>query len=233
MPLEVDFLGGFNVLYRKETLNSVGGFDERDVNGSGSPGAEDCDLSFRIHQSKRTLHFERDSLVGHHHPCEIQRYLRSQRIHGHWRVRLYRRHLGRMGGDSYTGKLDHFQPLLGLLMIAGLPLSFIIPRVAMATVLICGALNFGCGVTIARRLDLFAVFDAPAHRRFTPTYLHLRFCIMSVLRSISRAAGIMSGVASCITRPPSGLPRSEKFLRLDTAASNAPVQRNRLEENPG
>jgi glycosyltransferase involved in cell wall biosynthesis len=122
MPEDVDYLASYNVIYRREVLEKVGGFDEARFNGPGSPGAEDIELAFRLHGAGMRLRFERKSIVGHHHPTRLLRYLRSQRHHGYWRVALYLTHRGRAAGDAYSKVLDHVQPLLAVLAVITLPL---------------------------------------------------------------------------------------------------------------
>ena len=192
MPTEVNFLGGFNVIYRRIALEHAGGFDERDVNGPRAPGAEDCDLSFRLHQAGHSLRIENSSIVGHHHPRSLRRYLRSQRIHGHWRVRLYRRHFGQMGGDTYSGPADHLQPVSGLLAVCGLMLIPFTPVVASVIVPGCVLMNLACALVILRRLQT----------QFTSSIHLTSFCAMSCVRSVWRGIGIVSGMLSCLWRPP-------------------------------
>jgi len=124
MAAEVDYLASYNVIYRREVLEKVGGFDECRFNGPGSPGAEDIELAFRLHEAGHRLRFERNSRVGHHHPTRLLRYLRSQRHHGYWRVALYLTHRGQAAGDAYSGVVDHAQPALAMLTVATLPLVF-------------------------------------------------------------------------------------------------------------
>jgi glycosyltransferase involved in cell wall biosynthesis len=116
MPLEVNFLATFNVLYRKEVLEQIAGFAERFTT------AEDADLAFRIRQLGHRLLFERRSLVGHYHPTRLWGYLKTQARHGYYRVVLYRLHPARAKGDSYSGFVDHAQPPLAMLCLAALPL---------------------------------------------------------------------------------------------------------------
>lgn len=59
MSVEVDFLATFNVLYRREALERVGGFDERFLKG------QDAELSFRVMEAGWTLRFEARSRVRH------------------------------------------------------------------------------------------------------------------------------------------------------------------------
>jgi glycosyltransferase involved in cell wall biosynthesis len=120
MPEKVNCLATFNVIYRREVLEQVGGFDEGNVNAPGSPGAEDIELAYRVCRAGHELRFDRRSLVGHYHPTSLRRYLRSQRHHGYWRVRLYTLHPNRAGGDVYSGFLDHIQPPLAMLILVAL-----------------------------------------------------------------------------------------------------------------
>jgi GT2 family glycosyltransferase len=123
MPADVNYLATFNVIYRRDALERVGGFDEGRFNGPGAPGAEDIELAFRLHDAGYRLRFEVRSLVGHFHPTRPLRYLRSQRLHGYFRVRLYLEHPNRAAGDSYSGPVDHLQPPLAMLTLATLPLA--------------------------------------------------------------------------------------------------------------
>jgi cellulose synthase/poly-beta-1,6-N-acetylglucosamine synthase-like glycosyltransferase len=124
MRQEVDYLATFNVVYRREALEKVGGFDEGNFNCAGAPGAEDIELAFRLHDAGYRLRFDIDSRVGHFHPTRLRRYLRSQRLHGYFRVWLYLHHRSRAAGDAYSGLVDHAQPPLAMLTLATLPLAF-------------------------------------------------------------------------------------------------------------
>ncbi|WP_197998093.1 glycosyltransferase [Gimesia maris] len=123
MPQEVNFLGGFNVLYRHAVLDELNGFDESETNGPGAAGAEDCDFSFRAVRSKHRLHFEFNSHVGHHHPRNLWRYMQTQARHGYYRILLHLRHPEEIGGDSYAGFSDYLQPPLAALSVATLPVT--------------------------------------------------------------------------------------------------------------
>ncbi|MCP4784536.1 MAG: glycosyltransferase [Fuerstiella sp.] len=207
MLTEVNFLGGFNVIYRRIALEHARGFDERDVNGPRAPGAEDCDLSFRLHQAGHSLRVENSSVVGHHHPRSLRRYIRSQRIHGHWRVRLYRRHLGRMGGDSYSGPADHLQPVSGLFAVCGLLFIPFSPIVASAMVSGCVLVNLACTLVIFRRLQM----------QLTSAIHLTSFCALSCVRSVWRGIGIASGMLSCLRYPPQSV---EALAQLEEGNEN-------------
>ena len=118
MPDRVDFLATFNVLYRKEALEKVGGFDER------FKKAQDAELSFRVKEAGYNLCFTRNSRVAHFHETSWTGYLRTQRQQGYWRVWLHLSHKGHAMGDTYSRLTDHIQPPLAMLSLSTLPLLF-------------------------------------------------------------------------------------------------------------
>lgn len=106
MREDADFLGSFNVAYRRESFLAAGGFNEAYGNASG----EDNDLAYRLHDAGARLLFRRDIRVAHHHPERLWPYLRTQARHGYWRVKLHLDHRGRSGGDQYAGLVDLLAP---------------------------------------------------------------------------------------------------------------------------
>lgn len=187
MMAEVNFLGGFNVLYRRAALLEVGGFDECNYCGPGSPGAEDADLSYRLHAAGFRLRFEPRSLVGHHHPTSLLRYLRSQRHHGYWRVYLHMHHRHTSTGDAYSGIIDHAQPFLALFCLASLLLLFrqnYWPSGVAAGLLILAQLP------MTTRLVLR-----------TKKLSYLAFAPLGFVRAFWRAVGMVQGVLAYLVRP--------------------------------
>jgi len=114
MPSQVDFLATFDVLYRGETLEAVGGFNERYLRG------QDAELAYRVADRGGELRFDARSKVKHFHANSITAYLRAQRHQGFWRMWLYFDYPKRASGDSYSGFSDHIQPPLAMVSIAGL-----------------------------------------------------------------------------------------------------------------
>ncbi|MBI4639086.1 MAG: glycosyltransferase, partial [Candidatus Tectomicrobia bacterium] len=108
MPSSVDYLGSFNLSYRREVLEETGGFNETYREASG----EDNDLSYRVKKAGYTLLFDPTIVVAHHHPERLFRYLRQQFKHGYWRVLLYLQHPTMIKGDGYSGVGDLAQPPL-------------------------------------------------------------------------------------------------------------------------
>jgi len=112
---EVDFLGSFNVMYRREAFQSVGGFDESFPHAS----AEDNDLSYRLIDAGGILRFNPRAIVNHYHPARLIPYLRAQTRHGYWRVKLYVKHPNRTTkGDRYAGLAELLAPAMALLAVA-------------------------------------------------------------------------------------------------------------------
>lgn len=181
MPREVNFLGGFNVLYRRSVLEELGGYDESATNGPGAPGAEDCDLSFRAVRMGHQLGFELDSRVGHHHPRYYWSYLKTQARHGRYRVQLYVRNRDRIQGDSYAGITDYIQPPLAMLSLAAIPL-FVVP--------IWGAWIVGTLIVLLLlALSPMACAIAKSNWRLSALFIPFSF-----FRAYARGSGMTEGV---------------------------------------
>lgn len=180
MPLKVDFLATFNVLYRREALERVGGLDERYLK------AQDAELSFRVTAAGYDLRFVLDSRVRHYHPTRWLRYLRTQRQQGYWRVWLHLSHRGHSAGDSYSSLVDHGQPPLAVLALILSPLLFFGPFawVPVALLALLLAAQAPMTIRIVRRL-----------RR--PRYLY--FAVMSFVRAFWRGVGMTHGMLGYLT----------------------------------
>jgi len=117
MPDRVDFLGGFNSVYRRSVLEEIRGFDTSLRLG------QDADLAWRVNECGHALAFVIDSRVAHFHPTSWTRYLIKQGRQGFWRVRLHLGKRRRLAGDAYSGAFDFAQPPLAMLTLATLPLA--------------------------------------------------------------------------------------------------------------
>ncbi len=183
---EVDFLGSFNVAYRKEAFDAVGGFEESYRWASG----EDNDLAYKLQHAQGRILFTADAIVGHHHPERLVGYLRTQARHGCWRVKLYRDHPQRAGGgDQYAGWPDLLAPPLSLVLAAGAPIAVAswlsslgspgVPCFYGGLLLIYGLLH----VPIARRL------------RARLSWPDLLYCwLVLCVRDLARALGLVHGL---------------------------------------
>lgn len=183
MSSRVNFLGGFNVIYRRNVLEQVGGFDEGRFNGRGSPGAEDAELSYRVAAAGNELRFEPRSVVRHFHPKRLSRYLRSQRHHGYWRVFLHIAHRHTTMGDDYSSWVDHAQPALAILMLACLPL-LATDRYWTIPVGLAGGL---AALQLPLAMRLFGRMQNVRYLAFVP---------IGFLRSIWRGIGMVQGVVA-------------------------------------
>ena len=110
MPEETDFLATYDVVYRREVLAALQGFDERYLKG------QDAEFAFRVLEAGHRLRFERGSRVMHFHADRLSRYLRVQRQQGYWRVALHLEHPGR-GNNRYSSTLDHLQPFVAAALV--------------------------------------------------------------------------------------------------------------------
>ncbi|HAN30626.1 MAG TPA: hypothetical protein DCQ06_03420 [Myxococcales bacterium] len=182
MSKEVNFLATFNVLYRRDVLEQVGGFDPRFVK------AQDAELAFRVGAEGHTLCFERRSQVKHFHLADMLRYFKVQRQQGYWRAWLYRAHPDHSSGDSYSNVLDHLQPPLGLAVTLGLIFPLFGPvGWGLETVLVTALL--ACQAPMTFRLI-----------RRTGQLRYLAFAPMSAIRSAYRGVGFVHGIAAIVAR---------------------------------
>lgn len=180
MPVEVDFLATFSVIYRRELLVELDGFDERYLRG------QDAELSFRAQRHGSKLHFEHASRVAHHHERSLRRYLRAQYHQGYWRAFLHTEHRGHAGGDSYSQLGDHLQPPLALMMLAT-PLATPFCGVATTSALMAATLAAMLALTLRMALRIYDSAGALAAAAYAP---------FSVLRAFWRGVGFAAGVAA-------------------------------------
>ena len=175
MGREVDFLATFNVIYRRTILEELEGFDERYLK------AQDAELSFRTRAAGHRLHFEMESVVDHYHEQRLRSYLKTQRQQGYWRVWLHLEHPGHAAKNSYSGALDHLQPMVAMGALGSAVLWF---------------LPFGWSVTVLLVILLFAM-QIPmtlSLMKRTGQSRFVMFAAMSAVRSVWRGIGLSHGV---------------------------------------
>jgi GT2 family glycosyltransferase len=174
---EIVHLATYNVLFKRSILEQVNGFNETLLLG------QDADLAYRIVQGGGNLAFEINSKVDHYHQTNLLPYLRKQAGQGYWRAWLYKDHPDRAKGDSYSGVLDHLQPLFGLLLFVSLlllPISlFVAILLALTSFLSLLALQFPMTIRLLRRKGIaFATYP-----------------LMGIPRAMVRGVGFCVGLA--------------------------------------
>lgn len=188
MPRYVDYLGAFNVSYRRAVLEKVGGFDESYRIASG----EDNDLAYRVRKQGHRLVFTRGARVAHYHPSNLWRYLGQQFWHGYWRMKLYRQHPDMSRGDVYSGLLDFIQPPLCVVTLALMPLALLWP-------LLWGLV----GVLVLLDLGLQVPNTVRICRRTGEVKLWA-LAPITWLRGYARGLGMVVGVWDLFVRRPGG-----------------------------
>ena len=190
MDHEVDFLATFNVLYRREILVRLDGFDERYLKG------QDAELAFRVLEAGGRLGFDRRSVVRHFHADRLGRYLRVQRQQGYWRVALHLEHRGHAAGDSYSSALDHAQPFVALLAMPALAAALValVPRLRAGAEppALLDALGLAGAAIVLVLLAMQLPMALAMKRRAGPAML--AFVPMSAVRAVARAWGLAHGV---------------------------------------
>ncbi|MCL4215958.1 MAG: glycosyltransferase [Candidatus Hydrogenedentes bacterium] len=178
MADSVDFLGSFNVAYRKAAFEAAGGFDENFTQASG----EDNDLAYRLTQLGR-MRFVKDAIVDHYHPARLGSYLRSQARHGFWRMKLYAIHPGRARGDLYASLLDLSAPPLSLLVLILLPVFLAVPVARTVVAMVWSAYFLMLGI---RAVKLMSDVDVRISPQGSAGLL--------ALRDLARAWGMLKGL---------------------------------------
>ncbi len=170
--------GSYNFGVRKKTFELVDGFNQFYRCASG----EDNDLSYKILKTGKKIYFERQSIVYHHHPVRVRKYLREQYRHGFWRVMIYVDHPDMVQGDDYTFWKD----------IVEVPLAFAI----MMFLLVQVFFSFSIGMNILIFLIVFlllleAIFSFLMIKQSKDILLNIWVVF---LRSFARALGFSSGI---------------------------------------
>ncbi len=168
--------GSYNVAIRREVFERTGGFDETYRTASG----EDNDLSYRLLKLGYRIRFMPDALVAHYHTENLLKYLREQKRHAFWRMKLYRDHPDMTGGDDYTLLKDGIEIPLGAMILGGTPLLFTRYWYAEVSLLL-----------------LFVLFSIPVTLEITVQKKDLSYLLLIplfFLRALSRLAGMLKGV---------------------------------------
>ena len=145
---KVDWIGSYSAAYKKSIFLEEGGFDEAYRIASG----EDPDFSYTLSENGYRLVFNQNAIVWHYHPASLPKYLRAKFYRGYWRVRLYRKHLGKMVSDSYTPQEIKLQIMCFYSGIVFLGISFF-----SAQFLYLGAALLGMIVLLAIPFYLWAM----------------------------------------------------------------------------
>jgi GT2 family glycosyltransferase len=97
--LDTDVLAGGHMAAYRDTLNAVGGFDERLGAGGTFPAAEDNDLGFRLLNAGYTIRYVPDAVVYHRAWRPARDYWRVRWAYGFGKGGFYTKHLHR--GDTF------------------------------------------------------------------------------------------------------------------------------------
>jgi glycosyltransferase involved in cell wall biosynthesis len=182
MQGRVDFLGSFNTAYRRDVLERTHGFNTALIT------AEDIDLAFRVTALGYELRFTNQAAVNHHSAIRLLGYLRTQLKHGYYRILMYRNHLNKLSGDSYSNLVDHFQPPVVACLMAACMVNVFHPAL--------WPLDVALGV-------IFLALQAPMVSQLfmkTGPKIALLFLPLSFTRGIARGIGGFIGVMSSVIR---------------------------------
>ncbi len=175
---QTNYLGSFNVSYRKTVLEKVGGFDTSFKQASG----EDNDLAYRVKKAGYNLIFDKNIKVGHYHQTKLLKYMKEQYRHGYWRMKLYRIHPDMTKGDSYAGILDFIQPPLAMTIIGTLIASLFYKSLfAVMLILMIFLLVLQLPITLKAVIR-------------NKKYLYCYLLLILFLRAFARGLGMLKGI---------------------------------------
>lgn len=168
----IDFVDTYSAAFRRDAFWEAGGFDSAFRAASN----EDTQLSFELVSRGWRLAFAERAVVHHRHAESLGRYLLRKYRHGYWRARVYRRHPGKMAGDSYTPRCTQLQ----FLAAVATPVLLALPQ----------ARPFGVAAAA-----LFLLATIPFVRRAWPFGPAVAAAMPPVLllRSLALGAGLLLG----------------------------------------
>ncbi len=176
---DIDFVDTYSGAFRRSALTAVGGFD------TSFPRAdnEDVDLSFRIKALGGRFVFVPEAVVWHTHREGAWRYFLLKIGRGYWRMRVYRRHPGKAGRDSYTPSSMKAQ----LALLALLPF-FLLSSRYRGRLLAFWLVSWVATCMSLARISLRTV---PALLPWTP--------VLPFVRGVALLIGMAKGIAAAAT----------------------------------
>jgi len=177
MPTFTKAFGSYNFAIMKKILQEIGGFNENYRRASG----EDNDLAYRIIKAGYKIYFEKGAKVIHNHDESFFDYMKSQFLHGFWRMKLYNDFPEFISGDDYTQWKDIIEPPLAVIVIFSL---FFCSHSRIFSIFIA-ALIF---LFIIQLILPFKIYAKEKKLQF--------FCLAGITfcRSFARAFGMVIGV---------------------------------------
>ncbi len=110
----IDFIDTYSAAYRRDVFLVNNGFDESFPTAS----VEDQEFSFRLAEKGHAMVFAPDAVVYHRHAATLAAYARRKFRIGYWKVRVHRRHPGKMLRDAHTPATLKIQMGLFLVIVA-------------------------------------------------------------------------------------------------------------------
>jgi glycosyltransferase involved in cell wall biosynthesis len=176
----IDFIGTYSAAYRKTVFMKAGGFDENFTAASG----EDPELSFRVAGAGGKMVFTPRAIVYHRHPDSLAKYAKQKFGRALWRVPLYKKHMKKAAGESYTPQ--------SLKVETGLFLMFAISLAAWPIWAGRAPPGFSPEIFLGAIVLLSLPFAAKNFRKDKPAGLVTPF--MVVVRSAVFSAGLLWGM---------------------------------------
>ena len=129
---KVDVVDTYSAAYRREVALFDGGFDE----SFPSASAEDAEFSFRLARQGYRFVFLPNAIVYHQHAASLAAYGRRKFKIGYWRIRVHKRHPGKLVSDAHTPPTEKLQVLLTPFLLGS----------ALASLFLTGSFVVFCGM---------------------------------------------------------------------------------------
>jgi len=125
---EVTIADTYSAGFTRESLESLGGFDET----FPVPDHEDVDLSWRLLEKGGRIRFVPDAGVAHTHRPGWVAYFRLKMSRGRWRLKVLRKFPSMARSDGYTPQTMKVQMLLAPLLPPALAAGLVTPLIPLA-----------------------------------------------------------------------------------------------------
>ncbi len=172
----IDFIDTYSAAYRRDVFLANNGFDESFPTAS----VEDQEFSFRLAEQGHAMVFAPDAIVYHQHAATLAAYARRKFRIGYWKVRVHRRHPGKMLHDAHTPATVKIQ--MGLFLV--IVVAALAALVAPAALLLVSALVVAFALSAVPLIVFIARRDAP---------IALIAPLLILLRAAALGAGWVAG----------------------------------------
>jgi glycosyltransferase involved in cell wall biosynthesis len=176
---QVDFIDTYSAGFRKDIFSWAGGYDT----SFPYPSVEDQEFSFRLARAGCRMVFNPDAVVYHLHADSLGTYFRKKFRIGYWKVRVLRRHPGKLWRDSHTPQILKAEMVLAMTAVSCGMLALFAGSRELAA----------CGAALFTAFALLAAIEMKNLLRTSPL-IGLSAIFVLLLRSLALGSGLIYGL---------------------------------------